>query len=432
MEGEGDSSSTSNNVNMTEEPRNTKVADGMDYKPAPGAYDVTPSWDGRVWKEVLKEGQGFECPAEGSRVHVHYIGTLPDGTEFDRSDRNRAPFSFTLGKKEVIGGWDIGVGSMKKGEVAKLIIHPDLGYGERGSGKIPSNATLIFEVELINWTYETLTDDGGVTRKVLKAGQLKYHHPNDGAECKIYLEGYCDGKKFEERVVEFIHGEGSEVNLIKGIEVALEKFSEFEKSELIIQPNYAYGEEGNSELGIPPNAELKYIVELLKFTKGKEAWSLDGIQKMECARDFKAKGTKFFQDKKYKLAHRNYKKVVDFLKMEAPVLEGDIEEERKWLLATSHLNQAQCCLELEDFLGAKHAAEEALEIQPKNVKGWFRKGMANMGLKEPVAAKIDFTKVVELDPTNKLAQHKIQVCNKMIKEHSQKEKNLYAKMIGAI
>ncbi|MBU6250575.1 MAG: FKBP-type peptidyl-prolyl cis-trans isomerase [Cyanobacteria bacterium REEB417] len=93
-------------------------------------------------------GNGTEAVA-GKTVVVNYRGTLDNGKEFD-SSYGRGPFSFPLGAGRVIKGWDEGVAGMQVGGKRRLVIPPDLGYGERGAGGvIPPNATLIFEVELL-------------------------------------------------------------------------------------------------------------------------------------------------------------------------------------------------------------------------------------------------------------------------------------------
>ncbi|XP_058056123.1 peptidyl-prolyl cis-trans isomerase FKBP2 [Anopheles bellator] len=87
---------------------------------------------------------------KGDLVHMHYTGTLEDGTEFDSSVSRGDPLTFTLGMGQVIKGWDQGLLNMCEGEKRKLVIPPELGYGERGAGeKIPPNSVLIFEVELV-------------------------------------------------------------------------------------------------------------------------------------------------------------------------------------------------------------------------------------------------------------------------------------------
>lgn len=107
--------------------------------------------DGGVTKQILKASPEGESPEDGMDVEVSYIGTLAsDGSEFDRSSGE--PFTFSLGQGQVIKGWDVGVKTMKKGEKALFVLAPEYAYGASGSPpKIPANATLKFEVELLNF-----------------------------------------------------------------------------------------------------------------------------------------------------------------------------------------------------------------------------------------------------------------------------------------
>ena len=99
----------------------------------------------------IEEGTGLKVQA-GDIVEVHYTGTLEDGTKFDSSLDRGQPISFTVGAGQMIAGFDEGVALMKEGGKAKLVIPPELGYGEAGSGSgaVPPNATITFEVELLS------------------------------------------------------------------------------------------------------------------------------------------------------------------------------------------------------------------------------------------------------------------------------------------
>jgi peptidylprolyl isomerase len=132
---------------QTAEPKPAPQAGTTSKATAPPAKTVTtPSGLKYVDLEV---GTGA-TPKRGQTVIVHYTGWLTNGKKFDSSvDRNQ-PFSFVLGRGEVIKGWDEGVSTMRVGGKRKLTIPPGLAYGAQGyPGAIPPNATLIFEVQLL-------------------------------------------------------------------------------------------------------------------------------------------------------------------------------------------------------------------------------------------------------------------------------------------
>jgi FKBP-type peptidyl-prolyl cis-trans isomerase FkpA len=99
--------------------------------------------------EDLVVGTGPEAKV-GDRISVHYTGWLTDNTKFDSSLDSNQPYEFVLGQGDVIKGWDTGLVGMKVGGKRKLTIPPEMAYGEQGSGPIPPNSTLIFEVELLS------------------------------------------------------------------------------------------------------------------------------------------------------------------------------------------------------------------------------------------------------------------------------------------
>ena len=113
------------------------------------AQVAQPAAEPKVTSEDSVVGKGVEAVA-GKNVTVHYVGTLQDGTKFDSSVDRKSPFTFSLGKGEVIKGWEQGVAGMKVGGKRKLTIPPELAYGANSVGAIPANSTLIFEIELLD------------------------------------------------------------------------------------------------------------------------------------------------------------------------------------------------------------------------------------------------------------------------------------------
>lgn len=100
--------------------------------------------------QIIQEGNG-EKPEAGQTVAVHYKGMFPDGTEFDNSFKRGNPIEFPVGTGQVISGWDEGIQLLKVGDKARFVIPSHLAYGSRGAGGvIPPNATLVFDVELMD------------------------------------------------------------------------------------------------------------------------------------------------------------------------------------------------------------------------------------------------------------------------------------------
>ena len=228
---------------------------------------------GLKYKEI-KIGEGT-YPEKGDQVVVHYTGKLEDGTVFDSSVDRNVPFEFAIGQGRVIKGWDEGLATMKIGGKRTLIIPSELGYGKRGAGdRIPPNATLIFEVELLDIKKPFVDTDFELAgeEKVSDSGMVMIDHvegtgpiPESGQKVIVHYTGKLEsGQKFDSShdrgsPFVFVLGEG---RVIKGWEEGLSSMKIGGKRTLIIPPYLAYGSSGAGNV-IPPNATLIFEVELV-------------------------------------------------------------------------------------------------------------------------------------------------------------------------
>ncbi|MCO5602826.1 hypothetical protein L7F22_056965 [Adiantum nelumboides] len=133
--------------------------------------------DKKVVKKVLKAGEGYEKPNDGTRAKVKYLAKMEDGTVFEKQGYGDEPFEFITDEEQVIPGLDKAVGTMNKGEVALVTIPPEYGFGtaevQRPLAVVPPNSTLSYEVELVEFQKEKESWDMNTAEKIEAAGKKK-------------------------------------------------------------------------------------------------------------------------------------------------------------------------------------------------------------------------------------------------------------------
>lgn len=251
-------------------------AEVVDQGPPPDFVDADyETTDSGLQVAIVEEGDGEQAEA-GKIVRVHYTGQLGDGSTFD-SSAGGEPIRFTLGSGSVIPGWDEGIAMLNEGDRALLVIPPDLGYGEAGSGGIPPNATLYFEVELVEVLepgpqepvavdeddYDTT--DSGLQVYVIEEGEGEA--PEEGQPVRIDFTAWLtDGTRIASTIDQgqaTVFALGSE-QLFPGLSEAVSTMRVGGQSQFIIPSDLAFGEQGAAG-GIPPNSDLIFLVDLLEL-----------------------------------------------------------------------------------------------------------------------------------------------------------------------
>jgi len=235
------------------------ASDGeFEYTPPPA-----PLPDG-VQKEILEKGdqKNWRKPKEGDDLTVHYVGTLQsDSSQFDSSRDRGEPVTFTLGKGQVIKGWDLGIATMTKGEKARLTIQPEFAYGEQGQPPtIPPNAVLIFEVELISWVAkDDLFGDNGVVKAIVQEGVETWKNPPKNSEVCISLQATAqNGTVIEDRPeLDYVIGSGDLGPLSRIVDKTLLNMSKNEKCSLACAKDYVYKDSGHGKVTV--ELELKQM-----------------------------------------------------------------------------------------------------------------------------------------------------------------------------
>mmetsp|Transcript_9996 Transcript_9996/g.30828 ORF Transcript_9996/g.30828 Transcript_9996/m.30828 type:complete len:565 (-) Transcript_9996:20-1714(-) len=254
--------------------------------------------------------------------------------------------------------------------------------------------------------WETLTDDGGVkkatTRKAL--GVPKY--PDPGMELKVHYTGIVPGEaepfdcsRKRKTAFTFELGGGS---VISGWDVAFQRVAIGERAIVEVAPAYGYGADGHPPT-IPPNATLRFDVELLKATKKKrDLHMMKEDEKLAAAAGHKQKGLDLYAAKDWKAARREFAEAIHYCDAQAYSRGDDVmPAEVGAIYLSAHLNASQCALHTKEWPAAAAYATRAVRADPANVKGLYRRGVArsNMGLLEE--ARDDLREAARLDPKNR-------------------------------
>jgi len=393
----------------------------MDQKELEVNEEMDVTADGGVKKKLLVKGEGWEKPPKGSEVHVHYVGTLLDGTKFDSSRDRGEPFVFKLGEGQVIKGWDLGVATMRKGEKAILTCKPEYAYGSNATGKIPANSTLQFEVELLSWVEETDVSskkDGSVMKKVVKAGE-GYDTPAEGTTVTV---DYClmDGDKVieEKKDEKFIIGDEM---VPLGVDELVASMKKNEEARAILK--------GCPEKGIAADHKVICTATLKEFVKAKASYELKADELIPAAEACRQEGNKFYTAKRVTIAMKRYKRALGFLDAEYS-MNAEQKAAAKKAKIPCQLNIAACEMYLKNYRGAIEACNKALEIDSANGKARLRKAKALFHLHEWEDAKALLEILVDDEPENAEAKKELANVKKVMHEDEVKQRAHYKNMFS--
>lgn len=238
-----------------------------------------------IKKEEIRKGPyPTKTPKKGDEVRIHYTGTrASDGFQFDSSysSLDGKPYSFKLGIGAVMEAWDRCVATMNRGELSRFTI-PEM-YLSGGPAQflddIPEDCQVIYEIELLGVTSITdLFDDGGVVGTVLDDGEDYARPPKVGDEVQVDYELKLDnGQVVHQRLVDYKIGiPVADMPPAKVIDKALLNMKRQEIVSLQCRSEYAFGDAGNAELGIPPKAQIHAKLQL------KEVYETEDVGKKVC------------------------------------------------------------------------------------------------------------------------------------------------------
>jgi len=252
--------------------------------------------------------------------------------------------------------------------------------------------------------------------------------PREESSVTVKLSGSVlgeDEKEFEpEHELTFVIGDEQ---TIEGLDVGIASMKKGEKAQFTLKPKYAFGEKGDTQRGVPPNATVRYVVELVDFVKEKESWDMSPEEKVAAAQKRKDDGNELFKVGRYKRAIKKYKKAMTFLDAEYG-MNDDQKATVKKLKVPLYLNLAASKLATKQYKEVIEDCNKALEIEANNVKGLIRRSKANIELDEWDLARNDLDKALKHDANNEDAKRELARLKKKIADQAQKDKKAFGGM----
>lgn len=367
--------------------------------------DIISQCGGNIQKKILQEGKG-EKPVPNSSISIHYIGKqLSNGHIFDSSIERNEPFEFILGKKEVIQGWEIVIPTMRCGEIAEVIISPLYAYADLGiEPDIPPHATLIYQIELLNWEPLRTKLDEGIDKVYIKKGS-GWELPSAPTICTVDIVGRImneDGNIFLN--LYDIKIDINDLYLTQGLEIALCSMKPNEISHFYI--SYEMGGDGylpdQHIISIPPGSDLFYKITMKDFTCTKQHWEMEIDEKLKIAALLKESGNTFFHSNQLQRAQHRYtlandmfifdldgttitNPTIDDTTTTASVNENkstSYNEEISEMMIACQSNIIAVKQKLKAYKEALEACDMLLKISPNHVKTLYRKAKAQSYLQQ--------------------------------------------------
>ncbi|CAF4063875.1 unnamed protein product [Rotaria sordida] len=357
--------------------------------------DISPNRDGCLLKEIVRQGVDNEKPMFDDTVYIHYIGTLLDGTVFENTRERNEKVSFNFDRGEVIKAWDIGVATMKRGEISRFTSKPKYAYGKDISHE----------------------RDQSIIRRIIKRGEV-FEQPKEDATVQIHLKGTHQGQIFDERTVSFIAGGGCLQNIPLGVEYAVFRMSKGDHWKLYLKSK---GTQGVEKFHIPPDSPVEYEVTIIDLEQPKDDRFFSDEQKLQQSEILKKRGDEFVEGGHYELAVKKYKTIYYYLLSASFTNDSDKEQSRQ-LKFDAQSNLALCYLKLADYDKCERACDNALIFDPQNETCLFRRGQCHLAWGYFRAAIRDFEAVLKLNTKNDAAKQHIQECQQKIQADEAKKK----------